>query len=222
MKVNYYEVLGVARSAGEGEIRDRFRKLARENHPDRFRGPEKEEAERRFQTLTEAVNVLTNPVRRRQHDTELSSPTGASATDPAQIAKAYVSKGVKAFKEGDFPAAYENFDMAAKHNPNDAKAFHSMALAAARMPSMIRQAVQAAETAVSKDGFNATYMKDAGLLCRRAGLEAKAERYLVRAIEIDPTNDEARLALEDIRKGKDAKQEPQKKGGVLGSLFKKG
>ena len=39
MKINYYEVLGVERSATEQEIRDRFRRLAREQHPDRYRGP---------------------------------------------------------------------------------------------------------------------------------------------------------------------------------------
>jgi hypothetical protein len=54
MKVNYYEILGVERSASEQEIRDRFRKLARENHPDRYRGPDKADAERKFQTITEA------------------------------------------------------------------------------------------------------------------------------------------------------------------------
>ena len=67
MKINYYEVLGVDRSASEQQIRERFRKLARENHPDRYVDGEKAEAERKFQTLTEAVNVLTNPVRRKQH-----------------------------------------------------------------------------------------------------------------------------------------------------------
>ena len=44
MKVNYYEVLGVDRSASEPEIRERFRKLAREQHPDRYKGPDKAEA----------------------------------------------------------------------------------------------------------------------------------------------------------------------------------
>src|SRR5881275_1971982 len=121
MKVNYYEVLGVDRSASEPEIRDRFRRLAREQHPDRYRGPDKADVERKFQTLTEAVNVLTNPARRKQHDNELSTGGGKAGVDFAQIAKAYIAKGAKAYKEGDIKSAYENFDMAVKHNPQDAK-----------------------------------------------------------------------------------------------------
>jgi protein phosphatase len=174
MKVNYYEVLGVERGASEQEIRDRFRKLARENHPDRYNGSDKADAERKFQTLTEAVNVLTNVTRRRQHDSELSSTTSKGTADFAQVARAYLGKGVKAFKEGDFRTAYENFDMAVKHNGQDAKAFHYLALAAVRVPSMARQAVQAIETAVQREPVNATYLKDAGLILKRAGLVAKA------------------------------------------------
>src|SRR5881409_396120 len=112
MKVNYYEVLGVERSASEQEIRDRFRKLAREQHPDRYTGTDKDAAERRFQTLTEAVNVLTSPAKRKQHDAELSSGVNRGSADLAQVGKAYLAKGVKAFKEGDMRTAYENFDMA--------------------------------------------------------------------------------------------------------------
>src|SRR5437764_2958389 len=170
MKVNYYEVLGVERSASEDEIRDRFRKLARENHPDRYQGPDKADAERRFQTLTEAMNVLTNPARRKQHDAEIGAGGKAAAADFSQVAKAYLAKGVKAYKEGDVRSAYENFDMAVKHNPNDSKAFHYLALAAARIPSQMRQAVQAIETAIQRESHNPTYLKDAGLICKRAGL----------------------------------------------------
>lgn len=202
MKVNYYEVLGVERSATESEIRDRFRKLARENHPDRYRGSDKADAERRFQNLTEAVNVLTNPVRRKQHDSEIS--TGLDKTiDYAQIAKAYLQKGVKAYRESDWRAAYENFDLAAKHNQQDTKAFHYLALAAARIPGFTRQAVQAIESALQREPMNALYLKDAGLLCKRAGLTAKAERYLEEALKWDSMNVEVQNALAELRETKE-------------------
>ena len=205
MKVNYYEVLGVERSATEQEIRDRFRQLARENHPDRYRGPDKGEAERKFQVLTEAVNVLTNSARRKQHDTELGG--GAKgAVDYAQIAKAYLAKGVKAYKEGDWRAAYENFDMAAKHNQQDAKAFHYLALAASRIPAYSRQAVQAIESAVQREPMNALYLKDAGLISKRAGLVAKAERYLEESLKWDASNLEVQAALSELRGSKEAKE----------------
>jgi curved DNA-binding protein CbpA len=204
MKVNYYEILGVERSASDGEIRDRFRKLARENHPDRYRGADKADAERKFQTLTEAVNVLTNPAKRKQHDSELTG-IGKGPADFAQVAKAYLAKGVKAFKENDLRGAYENFDMAAKHNPQDAKAFHYLALAAARIPAYARQSVQAIESAVQREPMNALFLKDAGLICRQAGLVAKAERYLEEALKWDASNAEVQMALAELRQTKEAK-----------------
>jgi curved DNA-binding protein CbpA len=202
MKVNYYEILGIDRAASEQEIRDRFRKLARENHPDRYRGPDKAGAERKFQTLTEAVNVLTNPDKRKQHDGTLSTATSAQV-DFTQIAKAYLAKGVKAYKEGDMRSAYENFDLASKHNPQDAKAFHYLALAASRIPGQIRAAVQAIETAVQREPMNATYLKDAGLLCRSANLVAKAERYFEETLKWDPENATAQNGLAELRQTKE-------------------
>src|SRR5581483_4926209 len=204
MKINYYEVLGVDRSASEQEIREQFRKLARANHPDRYSGPNKAEAEKKFQSLTEAVNVLTNPERRKQHDGELSAGISRTSADFGQVAKVYMAKGVKAFKEGDVSAAYENFDMAVKHNPNDAKSFHYLALAAEKIPAYMRQAVQAIESAVQREPVNPTFLKDAGRICRRAGLVAKAERYLNEALKWDPTDPELLNALADLRHGKGA------------------
>jgi len=202
MKINYYDVLGVDRSASEAEIRERFRKMAREHHPDRVKGTDKAEAERKFQTLTEAVNVLTNPAKRKQHDAELSAGISKTSADFGQVAKVYMAKGVKAFKEGDIRAAYENFDMAVKHNPNDAKAFHYLAQAANRIPAYARQAVQAIDRAIQLEPANPAYLKDAGLICKRAGLMAKAERYLNEALKWDPTDLEIQTALADLRQSK--------------------
>jgi Tfp pilus assembly protein PilF len=215
MKVNYYEVLGVERSASEDEIRDRFRKLARENHPDRYQGPDKADAELRFQTLTEAMNVLTNANRRKQHDSEILGGSKTAAADFSQVAKAYLAKGVKAYKEGDVRAAYENFDMAVKHNPQDAKAWHYLALAASRIPAYMRQAVQAIENAVQREPHNPAFLKDAGLLHKRAGLTAKAERYLEQAVQWDPESAEIQSALAELRQGR-------AEAGKGFTLFKKG
>jgi curved DNA-binding protein CbpA len=215
MKINYYDVLGVDKSASEQTIRERFRKLARESHPDRFTDGDKAKAEEKFQNLTEAVNVLTNPARRKQHDSELTSGIGKNA-DLASVGKAYLAKGAKAFKDGDMRAAYENFDMAVKHNPNDAKAFHYLALAAIRIPAYTRQAVQAIESALQKEPMNGTFLKDAGLILKRAGLNAKAERYLEEALKWDASNAEVQNALAELRQGK---PESNPKGFTL---FKKG
>ncbi len=217
MRINYYEVLGVERGASDSEIRDKFRKLARERHPDRYRGTEKAEAERKFQTLTEAMNVLTDPARRKNHDAELSS-LSRGQSEPGQLSKVYMSKGIKAYRDSDFDTARENFDMAVKHNPKDAKAFHYLALASAKTPSLMRQAVQAIETAVQLEPYNPVFLKDAGLLCKRAGLTAKAERYLDEALKWDKDNVEIQGALAELRQGRGESKE----GSRGFSLFKKG
>lgn len=219
MKINYYEVLGVERGASEKEIRDCFRKLAREQHPDRFSGAEKAEAERRFQGLTEAVNVLTNAAKRAAHDRELQAAGTRSTSDPKEIARAYVVLGVKAWKENNYEAAAANFDMAVNHNPADAKAQHYLALAAARVPSRARQAIVAIEAAVQREPYNPTYLKDAGMLCKRAGLTAKAERYLEQALEWDAENAEVSAALAELRAAKESKDGGR---GLLDSIFRKG
>jgi curved DNA-binding protein CbpA len=214
MKINYYEVLGVERSASEEKIRERFRMLVRENHPDRYKGPDKPSAERKLQALTEAVNILTNPAKRKQHDGELSAGISTSSADFGQVAKVYYSKGAKAFKEKDWATAYQNFDMAVKHSP-DGKSFHALALAASHLPAYARQSVQAIESAVQRDPVNATYLKDAGLICKRAGMVAKAERYLDEALKWDPTNVEVQTALAEVRQARGEAKEGQKGFGLF-------
>jgi curved DNA-binding protein CbpA len=218
MKIDYYKVLGIERTASEKEIRLRFRQLAREYHPDRFSGKNKAEAERTFQTLTEAVNVLTNPERRRQYDAKLPN-LGKAESDLGQVAKTYLAKGIKAYSEADFAAAREHFDMAVKHDPNDPKGFHYLALASARNPVTMREAVRAIERAVSLEPYNLVYLKFAGLLCKRAGLPSKAERYLEEALRWDQDNGEIRAALEELKKARGGAKEGGR--GLLDSLFKK-
>jgi molecular chaperone DnaJ len=64
-KRDYYEVLGVPRSAPPEEIKDAYRKLALQYHPDRNKAPD---AEEKFKEISEAYAVLSDEEKRRQYD----------------------------------------------------------------------------------------------------------------------------------------------------------
>jgi curved DNA-binding protein len=63
---DYYEALGVPRTASEDEIRKAFRKLARQYHPDVAKN--KTQAEEKFKEINEAYEVLSDPEKRKKYD----------------------------------------------------------------------------------------------------------------------------------------------------------
>jgi molecular chaperone DnaJ len=67
-KRDYYEVLGVTKTADAEEIKRAYRKLAMKYHPDRNEGAEKAEAERKFKEAAEAYEVLSDSGKRQRYD----------------------------------------------------------------------------------------------------------------------------------------------------------
>ncbi|MFH7594487.1 J domain-containing protein [Streptomyces racemochromogenes] len=65
MARDFYEVLGVSRTASQADIQQAYRKLARKNHPDVNKDPA---AEERFKDLNEAYSVLSDPKTRARYD----------------------------------------------------------------------------------------------------------------------------------------------------------
>ena len=66
IKADYYEVLGVTRTATDQELKAAYRKLAMQHHPDR--NPGDAEAEERFKACSEAYQVLSDPQKRAAYD----------------------------------------------------------------------------------------------------------------------------------------------------------
>lgn len=75
--IDYYQVLGVSRTASITEIKSAYRQLARKRHPDVNRGSEK--AAREFAVLSLAYHTLIDPQERAFHDQQLDKPRSAAS-----------------------------------------------------------------------------------------------------------------------------------------------
>src|SRR6185503_2223541 len=66
MAQDYYEMLGVGRTASADDIKKAFRKLAMQHHPDRNQGDK--DAEKKFKELNHAYDILKDPDKRAAYD----------------------------------------------------------------------------------------------------------------------------------------------------------
>ena len=217
---DFYAVLGVARDASEKDIKRTFRELARERHPDRFQGEEKARAEIDFQNITEAFNVLTDPVRRRQVDLYLARPQGAIEQSASDVVRVYMNRGIRAYKAGNLIEAASNFDRAAHTDPTNDQAWHHLALTCVREPRWQEKAQEAISRALEQKPNHVPYLKLAGKIFAQGGMTPRAKQYYNQALKLAGSDASIRKALQelspDARIGEDTKTEQGKPG-----LFRK-
>ncbi len=135
---NYYELLGIIRTASSDQIRSAFHRFAREHHPDNFLGSP-EEAERHtalYQEASEAYRVLLDPTKRQLYDEGLAEgqtryrddrlrETRRSMRPPGGVmlrsskARVFFTRAHRAIKSEDWPQAKLNLKMALQHEPDN-------------------------------------------------------------------------------------------------------
>ena len=85
--VNYYDILGVSRTASAEEIKKAFRKLAKECHPDLFQDRSQEEIEqitKKFQKISNAYDIIGDEIKRQEYDREFAEYERRQAERRAQ------------------------------------------------------------------------------------------------------------------------------------------
>ncbi len=99
---NYYDMLGVAKTANEAEIKKAYRKLAMQYHPDRNQGDKA--AEEKFKKINEAYAVLSDKDKKRQYDTFGDS----------RFHQQYSSEDI--FRGTDFSSIFEEMGLGGQSN----------------------------------------------------------------------------------------------------------
>jgi DnaJ-class molecular chaperone len=214
---DYYETLGVPRSATVADVRRAYAQLARERHPDRFKDPaDRARAEKEFQEITAAFNALSNDRVRTEYDAALDRPR---ATTPEQIAQETFTRGMEFLERGDTGEAASLFRAAVHQAPSEARYHVALARALAKNSRSAREAIEAMEHAVRLAPENAPFHAELAALLLRQGLSIRARKVAETALKLAPDDLEVRRIAREA--GLDDREPPGEGGGLRGLLRRK-
>ncbi|MEO1170450.1 MAG: DnaJ domain-containing protein, partial [Myxococcota bacterium] len=112
---DFYDILGVSRTADEKEIKRAYRRLAHELHPDK--NPDNKESEERFKEATIAYDVLSDPKKRKKYDRVGAAGWSGGATSPGAADFEEAARNV-----GDvFSEIFGDFFRGGKRPPSNAR-----------------------------------------------------------------------------------------------------
>jgi tetratricopeptide (TPR) repeat protein len=198
---SFYEILGVEPLASQDQIKSAFRRLARERHPDRFRGPARAQAETDFQAITEAYNVLNDPTQRARYDQTISSKTTQQLSNPRDVARALLGKAMGLVKTGQAAEANEYFAQAIAHDPESAKAHHLYGVFLSRQVGGLEEGLRHLDQAVKLEPNDVKILLDASKAFARARMFARATRFAQQASQLAPGDPAIEKWMEQLASG---------------------
>jgi curved DNA-binding protein CbpA len=184
---DYYRILGVSKTATPEEVKKAYLKLARDNHPDRFRDPEERaKADRFFQLITEAYNQLRDDRLRREYDKTLDR----KVRPPEEEARLYFKNAELQEQSREYGNALKYYYEAMRLQPDNLE----YVLAAGRILAMDkgkhRQLAELLEAAMQKHPDAPEPHIDLGNLYMRSGMFMRAKRVFDNALKLMPHHPE--------------------------------
>lgn len=207
MAKNYYEILGVPRSASDLEIKSAYHKLARRLHPDKAESPEKAaHLELEFSNISKAYNTLKDKEKRASYDRTLKGPSVADQDGrPAAESTVSAASAVAPSTTDGRPAGGVVNAATEQNRATVAKrAFvRGMQLMSSGEHS---KAAELFEVAIKNNDREAIYHARLALALLRShrGFN-RATEAAQRAIDLDPYNNDYRIILAELYEGANIK-----------------
>lgn len=198
---NYYKILRINLDADERTIKKAYHILVKEYHPDSPSSKKSPDASEKFGHIKEAYETLISKKARETYDKYvLKKPQRLSkAEDTSYIKKSaeHYEKGRRLYKAKKFNSAGRSFQTAMNLAPDNALYCSWLGIALSHSRGKLHEAREACEKAIKLSPYNADYQVNLAIIYKDAGIKSMAERYLRKALNIDPDNQRARSWLEE-------------------------
>ncbi len=216
-QIDYYQLLGVARTAGEDEIKKAYFKMARRFHPDRFgrhADPElREKIEAVFDAVTKAYRTLTSSDKRAMYGSKMAGPPPSDDKDRGKNAEIRFRQGKTLFSQGRYEEAQGLLEEAVRLKDDKGDYYLLLAMAESKVPSLSKKAERNFLRAIEIEAWNPEAYVGLGYLYKKEGLALRARKQFEKALEIDPEHNAARQGLDETNGASDGKKS---KRGILG------
>ncbi|MBL0313989.1 MAG: DnaJ domain-containing protein [Holophagaceae bacterium] len=199
--MNPFDILEIRVGASADEIKASYHRLAKMWHPDRFTGPQKEEAESRFRDISEAFNVLKDPERRGWAEEEFKNAHSGSSPQASQPGNTnpglnplertpddWYQEALKAFQNLDTERALGLVQFAIRQDPNQADYHLFQAKVLETKGSDRRSIIKCFEAALNLQPKNVETMLRLAEHFQALGMQARATALIQRAREISPNH----------------------------------
>ncbi len=220
---NYYQLLQIAKTATDDDVKKAYFAMARRFHPDRFDRAEsakfKDQIDEVFDAITNAYRVLNNKEKRSAYDASGGPAGQEEALDSVKKADIKFRQGKTLFGMERYDEAVVFLEEAIRLRRDKADYFLLLAMVESKIASYVRKAESDFQTAIRLEPWNPEGYMGLGFLYKNEGLQTKAARQFEKALEADPEHAQARRELEDMGLG------TKKKKGLFSldfqSFFKK-
>ncbi len=198
--LSYYELLNVSDTAHVEEIKKAYYTKVKEFHPDRHSSlppVAKEQLNSLFAVLNEAYETLMHAEQRNHYDRTLLRKQARNISNE-ELAHQYFEQGKLEFWNGNFSEAEILFQHVLYLCNSSAKYFYYYAKTLLKLEKF-REAEKAIRMALKLDSSNSDYLTEAGYIYHALGLSNRAEENFEMALDVDPSQMNARKGIQGIR-----------------------
>lgn len=214
-KIDFYELLGIEKTATFNEIKNGYFSYAKKYHPDRIsHAPDpdiKEKANFVFAEMNKAYDTLSNDVKKRAYDSKGYKEGAIEDSVKENLmerAKMLYRRAKALYTQKQYGEAASILDEVVSLDPNKPPYFLMLGLCQMNLPALRRAAEKSLQKVIDQEPWNVEAYMAMGMLFQSENQVNRAEGFYRKVLSLNPDNALARKKLQELMDGHTDKKKP--------------